>query len=232
MLNLEMLLVITDRSENETYVKLLRSHEIHLTLVALGRGTASKEILDMFTLEETEKAVLISASTSDKVSAVAKALHREFLLHKPGAGIALTIPLDAIGGTSTAHYLADETAVERKEYAMNTEESFDLIFVVTNEGYSSLAMDAAREKGATGGTVIHARGVGMEQAKKFFGICISEEKEILLIACRSGCRNQIMQAVIDGAGLDTKARSLVFSVPISSVAGLWTLLEQGEEAEG
>jgi len=232
MLNLAMLLVITNRSENENCVKLLQSQGVHLTLVALGRGTASKEILDMFTLEEAEKAILFAVSTDDKVRAAVKVLRREFLLHMPGAGIVLTIPLDAVGGASTAHYLADETAVERKEYAMNTEESFDLIFIITNEGYSSLAMEAARDGGATGGTVIHARGVGMEQAKKFFGISISDEKEILLIVCRSGCRNKIMQAVIDEAGLDTKARSLVFSVPIGSAAGLWTLREQEEGEEG
>jgi len=226
LLNLEMLIVIADRGESERYVKLFQAHGIHLTLAALGRGTASKKILDMFALEESAKAVLFSVSDSGRIGGAMKELRKEFLTRTPGAGVVLTIPLNAIGGSSTAHYLADETAVERKEYAMNTEESFDLIFVVTNEGYASLAMDAARDKGgATGGTVLHARGVGMEQAKKFFGISISEEKEILLIACRSACRNRIMQAVIDEAGLNTKARSLVFSVPISSAAGLWTLLD-------
>ncbi len=89
-----------------------------------------------------------------------------------------------------------------------------------------MAMDAARIKGgATGGTILHARGIGMEEAKKFFGISISDEKEVLLIACRSQCRNKIMQAIIEESGQNTKARSIVFSVPISSAAGLWILQE-------
>ena len=232
MLNLEMLLVITNRSETENYVSLFKSHGMPLTLAALGRGTASKEILSMFSLEDMEKAILFSVSSNERVNAAVKDLTRRFLIKTPGAGIVLTVPLNAIGGMSTAHYLADETLTERKEYSMLPEDSFDLIFVITNEGYSSLVMDAAREKGgATGGTVIHARGVGMEQAKKFFGISISDEKEILLIACRTENRNTIMQAIIDEAGLDTKARSLVFSVPISSAAGLWTLLKEDEEKQ-
>ncbi|MDR0491552.1 MAG: P-II family nitrogen regulator [Oscillospiraceae bacterium] len=229
MLNLEMLLVITNRDISENYVSLLGSHGIHLTLAALGKGTASKEILSMFAFEETGKAILLSISSSDKIKAAVNDLQRKFLIKAPGTGIVLTIPLNAVGGTATAHYLADETVIERKEYAMSTEESFDLIYVITNEGYSSLVMDAAKEKGgATGGTVIHARGVGTEQAKKFFGISISDEKEILLIACRSHCRNRIMQAIINETGLNTKARSLVFSVPVSSAVGLWTLYEGNE----
>ena len=232
MLNLEMLLVIINRSESERYVSLFQSHGIHLTMAALGRGTASKEILSMFALEKTEKAILLSVSHCEKIKAAVEDMQRKFLIETPGAGTVLTIPLNAIGGVSTAHYLADETVIERKEYTMidKDKESFDLIYVITNEGYSSLAMDIARDKGgATGGTVIRARGVGMEQAKKFFGISISDEKEILLIACHSEQRNRIMQAIIDEAGLDTKARSLVFSVPISSAAGLWTLLKEDEK---
>lgn len=228
MLNLEMLLAIINRDESETYVSLLGAHGIQLAFSTLGKGTASKEILSMFALEETGKAIMLSVSTVEKNGSAMKDLQRIFLSKKPGTGIALTIPLNAIGGLSTAHYFADETVIERKEYNnMSTEESFDLIYVITNEGYSSLVMDAAKNKGgATGGTAVHARGMGTEQAKKFFGISISDEKEILLIACRSVCRNRIMQAIIDEAGLDTKARSLVFSVPVSSAVGLWILQEE------
>ena len=233
MLNLEMLLVIVNRSESERYVGLFQSHGIHLTLATLGRGTASKEILSMFALEKTEKAILLSVSHCEKIKAAMEDLQRKFLIETPGAGTVLTIPLNSIGGVSTAHYIADETVIERKEYTMINKESFDLIYVITNEGYSSLVMDTARDKGgATGGTVIRARGVGMEQAKKFFGISISDEKEILLIACHSEQRNRIMQAIIDEAGLDTKARSLVFSVPVNSAAGLWTLLKEDETKSG
>ena len=230
MLNLEMLIIIINRNESERYVSLFQSRGIHLTLAALGWGTASKEILSMFALEKTEKAILLSVSHCEKIKAAVEDLQRKFLIETPGAGVVLTVPLNAIGGVSTAQYLADETVIERKEYAMIDKESFDLVYVITNEGYGSLAMDIARDKGgATGGTIIRARGVGMEQAKKFFGISISDEKEILLIACHSEQRNRIMQAIIDEAGLDTKARSLVFSVPISSAAGLWTLLKEDKK---
>ncbi|MCL2014009.1 MAG: P-II family nitrogen regulator [Oscillospiraceae bacterium] len=226
MLNLEVLLVIADREESENYVSELQSDGIHLTLAAFGQGTATKEILSMFSLEATEKAILFSVANSEKIGAAIRNLQKMFLSGAPGTGIAVSIPLNSICGESTAHYLADEKVIERKEYDMSFENDFDMIIVITNEGYSSTVMDAAKGKGyATGGTVIHARGIGMEESKKFFGITISDEKELMMIACRSGHRNRIMQSIIDEAGMNTKARSIVFSVPISSAAGLWTLQE-------
>ena len=233
MLNMEMLIVITDRSTSENFVHLFQAHGLPLTLAALGRGTAPPEILNTLLLEESEKTVFISVANSEKVHTTVKEINRDIGIRSPGTSIVLTVLLSSIGGESTAHYLAEEHAVERKEPPMSTEEAFELILVITNEGYGNFAMNAARENGgATGGTILHARGLGMEQAQKFFGISISDEKEILLIACRSRCRNRIMQAVTQKAGRGTKANAVVFSVPVSSVAGLWILQEQKEETCG
>ena len=39
---------------------------------------------------------------------------------------------------------------------------YDLLLVIANQGYTGSIMDAARAAGAGGGTVIHAKGTGME----------------------------------------------------------------------
>ena len=41
---------------------------------------------------------------------------------------------------------------------------YELLLVVANQGYTGSIMDAARTAGAGGGTVIHAKGTGMEGA--------------------------------------------------------------------
>ncbi|MDR1801173.1 MAG: P-II family nitrogen regulator [Lachnospiraceae bacterium] len=229
MLNVEMLIVITDRSAAEDFVQLFQEHALPLTLAAHGKGTATREMLDMFSLEESRKSVLISVAGHDKIRHVMRDITRKLGIASPGTSVVFAIPLSSIGGSATSHHLADDKAIERKEYSMSTDAAFELIVVITNEGYSGMVMDAAREKGgATGGTILHARGIGSEKAQKFFGISISDEKEMLLIACRSRCRNKIMQAIIEEAGNASKARSIVFSVPISCVAGLWTLEDDDE----
>ena len=81
-------------------------------------------------------------------------------------------------------------------------------------------MDDAREAGAHGGTIIHAKGTGMEAAEKFMGVSLAAEKEIIFIVTKSEEKNAIMQAVMKDAGLDTKAKAIAFSVPVNDTAGL------------
>ena len=81
-------------------------------------------------------------------------------------------------------------------------------------------MDAARAAGATGGTAVHAKGTGTELAKKFFGVSIAAEKELIFILTREETRVPIMKAIMARAGMQTEAQSLVFSLPVSGIAGL------------
>ena len=83
-----------------------------------------------------------------------------------------------------------------------------------------MVMDAARGAGAYGGTVIHAKGTGMEQAEKFMGVSLAAEKEMIFIVAKKEQKNDIMKAVMEQAGLDTKAKSIVFSLPVTDTAGL------------
>ena len=81
-------------------------------------------------------------------------------------------------------------------------------------------MDAARSAHAPGGTVIHAKGTGAEHARKFLGISLAEEKEMIFIVVRSDRKNEIMKAIMKQAGPGTPAGAVLFSLPVTSVAGL------------
>ena len=71
----------------------------------------------------------------------------------------------------------------------------ELIVVIAEQGYTDLIMSAAREAGAYGGTVIHAKGTGMEFAEKFMGVSLAAEKEIVLIVAKTAQKNDIMKAI-------------------------------------
>ena len=97
---------------------------------------------------------------------------------------------------------------------------YELVIVIANQGYIELVMDAARGAGAYGGTVLHAKGTGMEQAEKFLGVSLAAEKEIILIVAKKEQKNDIMKAVMEQAGMESKAKSIVFSLPVTDTAGL------------
>lgn len=55
--------------------------------------------------------------------------------------------------------------------------NFELILALTNRGCSDEVMAAARLAGATGGTLLHARMLGSQEAEHFLGIQLQKEKE-------------------------------------------------------
>lgn len=96
----------------------------------------------------------------------------------------------------------------------------DLIIAIVNHGYSDELMNTARAAGASGGTVLSARGQTHEGAIKFFGISVQDEKELILILSSREKKASIMRAVCEAHGLNTKAQGLVFSLPVENVMGL------------
>ena len=80
-------------------------------------------------------------------------------------------------------------------------------------------MDAARAAGARGGTVLHGKGTGAEQVKKFYNITIAEEKEVVLIVAKTEEKTEIMRSILQKAGPDTPAKAIAFSLPTTEVAG-------------
>ena len=55
----------------------------------------------------------------------------------------------------------------------------EVIFCIVNAGFAEAVMDAAREVGARGGTVLHASDTANAEAEKIFGVTIQPEKEII-----------------------------------------------------
>ena len=102
------------------------------------------------------------------------------------------------------------------------------LVVIANQGYTELVMDAAREVHAAGGTVIHAKGTGTENAQQFLGVTLVPEKEMLFIVVKSEQKNSIMRAIMEKAGLESKAQSIVFSLPVTDTAGMRLMEEMGE----
>ena len=105
----------------------------------------------------------------------------------------------------------------------NTE--YELLVTIANAGYIETIMDAARSADAPGGTVIHAKGTGAEHAKRFLGISLAEEKEMIFIVVRKRQKNAIMKAIMEQAGTNSPAGGIIFSLPVTSTAGLRMLEE-------
>ena len=211
---------IVDRKVAKKYLELYKENEQHVMFVTLGSGTAANEILDYLGLENTEKAVIFSVQEESAWEKTKKQLQQKLKIDAPGGGIAFTIPLSSVGGKKTLQFLLEGQDYQKEEESTLKDTVHELIVVIADQGNSELIMDAARGAGAYGGTVIHAKGTGMEQAEKFMGVSLAAEKEMIFIVTKKEQKNEIMKAIMEKAGLDSWAKSIVFSLPVTDTAGL------------
>ena len=109
---------------------------------------------------------------------------------------------------------------------------YEVIICVVNSGFSENVMDAARELGARGGTVIRGRGTANAEAETLYGIAIQPEKEIVMILVDSSIKDAILHALYKSVGLNTPGQGIAFSMPVEDVVGLnTTTLESFDNTE-
>ena len=220
MSELSLMVTITSRKAARKFIGFYEDMGLPVSFTTLGNGTAASEILDYFGLDGSEKSVMFHVITSDKWKEVKRQLRLKMNIDIPGIGIAFLVPLSSIGGMKALNFLTAGQEFKKGEESSLKDTKYELLVTISNQGYSELIMDAARKVHAAGGTVIHAKGTGMEMAEKFMGVSLASEKELVLIVVKTEQKNAIMQAIMKDAGLNTKAKSIAFSLPVTDTAGL------------
>jgi len=243
---LMLMFFIIDWQKSHIISDIFVEEDVRFYFVTKGVGTANSEILDLLGIGAGEKAVALCLEQPVLVPVLLKEVRKKLGFYTPGTGIAFTVPLSAINdpvllvfkqsvlkNEKIAEELEERAQSARSRRAANSKEGenmesdntsrekfkFDLIFAIVNHGYSDEFMNTAREAGASGGTVINARGQAHEGAVKFFGIAVQDEKEIILILTTHEKKVAIMKAVSEAHGLNSKAHGIVFSVPVENVIG-------------
>ena len=229
MSELYLLTTIAERRLLPKFISLYQEKGLAVNLITLGHGTVSGARAAMF-LGQSEKAVCFALVTAELWREAKRALRQTLRIDVPGVGVAFTVPLSSIGGRRELKFLLGEQSFTRGEESVMRGTDRELIVVISNQGYNDMVMDAAREAGAYGGTVVHARGTGMERAERFLGISLASEKDMIFIVAKTKQRDAIMRKVMQKAGMETPAKAIAFSLPVSDTAGL-RLMEDEEETE-
>lgn len=99
-------------------------------------------------------------------------------------------------------------------------EGYKLIAAILPKGSTGEVMEAAREAGAEGGTILLARGTGVHEARRFFGISVSSERELLLVLVEPEKAQDVLNAVMRAGRLDEPARGIAFVLSVDEVTGI------------
>ncbi len=103
---------------------------------------------------------------------------------------------------------------------MENKTLYSLIISIVNRGFSDEVMDAARDAGAKGGTIMYGHGAGLRETETFFGISIHPEKELVIILASNETKNTIMQSIIKRVGMDSEGAGITFALPVTNVEGI------------
>ena len=222
MSELYFMMTITSREMLPKFLAAYDKNNLPIGFVSLGYGTAKDDILDMLGLVRSEKAVGMTVVTGESWKESKQYLRKKMYIDVPDTGISFIIPMSSIGGKRELAFLTAGQNYRKGEESVMKDTTMELLVVVSNQGHNDLVMDAARGAGAYGGTVIHARGTGMNQAELFFGVSLASEKDLTFIVTKKNQRNAIMSAIMKEAGMETPAQSIVFSLPVTDAVGLNT----------
>ncbi|MGD9560244.1 MAG: hypothetical protein AB7V55_06545 [Oscillospiraceae bacterium] len=216
-IQLNLLGLVCDRDKREKVVDLLQRHHSFFNLSVPGKGTANSRILGYLGLGETEKSVFFCVMPAPMAHRMLNELDQLFDFKKPGHGVAYLTSIHEGCYHRPVHLAGEENdggeTVEQQSL-------HDLIMVILSRGYTEEVMDVARRAGATGGTVLHARGCGLAGAEKFFGVTIQPEKEMLMILAKRDISCAIMGAIADETGPGTDANAISFSMAVNDVRGI------------
>lgn len=228
---LEALITIMDYSLNEQLVELFEEYDIPVALLTPGSGSAKSSIYEILGYGGPKKVISITPLTSRMAKDFMGQLCKRFNLSKPGTGIACTIRLSSITSTlaKILHQADENKEIGSEEMTVAPTEQYHLIVSIVNTGQFDQVMEAAKKAGATGGTLVHARGLGSKEAIKYLGITIQPEKDLVLILAPESKKLAIMESIKKEVGLTTPGMGICFSLPVSSAIGVESPVENFNE---
>ncbi|HKK06474.1 MAG: P-II family nitrogen regulator [Gammaproteobacteria bacterium] len=99
---------------------------------------------------------------------------------------------------------------------------FKLIIAFVEDEKTDAVMQAAREEGATGATVInHARGEGLKASKTFFGLSLETQRDMLLFLVEEHLSRKILEKIAAVGEFDsTPGTGIAFQIDVEDAVGV------------
>ena len=97
---------------------------------------------------------------------------------------------------------------------------FAAVMAVVPLDKEAVVVTAAKAAGATGATVLEARGTGAKEALTFFGLALEERYNLVLTLVNEDLVEAVLAAIKEAADMKAPGHGIAFAMPITSVVGL------------
>ncbi len=103
---------------------------------------------------------------------------------------------------------------------------FKVILASVKTDITDTVVDAAKAAGATGATIIPARGTGMREAKTFFGLSLEAPTDIIMFLLEEHIVNAVLAVIAKAGKFDKPGTGIAFVLPVETVIGLESQMER------
>ncbi len=107
---------------------------------------------------------------------------------------------------------------------------FKIILASVKTDLTDQIVDSAKQAGATGATIIPARGTGIREAKTFFGLSLEAQTDIIMFLLEENLVDTVLQTIGDAGQFDKPGTGIAFVLPVDQVIGLESQIEKFTEA--
>jgi nitrogen regulatory protein PII len=103
---------------------------------------------------------------------------------------------------------------------------FKVVFAPVKTHKTDSIVDAAKAAGATGATIIPARGTGMREAKTFFGLTLEDQTDIVMFLLEEHIVKPVLEAIKTAGEFDKPGTGIAFVIPVEETIGLESQMEK------
>ena len=106
---------------------------------------------------------------------------------------------------------------------------FKLILSPVKTDITDHIVDAAKGAGATGATIIPARGTGIHEAKTFFGLFLEAQTDIVLLLVEEHLVAKILDTIKEAGEFHKPGTGIAFVLSVEHVVGLESQMAKFKE---
>jgi nitrogen regulatory protein PII len=99
---------------------------------------------------------------------------------------------------------------------------FKLLIALVEDHKTDAVLDAAREAGATGATVLNqARGEGVKKSKTFFGLSLDTQRDMVMFLVEEHMSRKILEKIAEVGEFDAKpGTGIAFQIDVEDAVGV------------
>ena len=106
---------------------------------------------------------------------------------------------------------------------------FKLILSSVKADITDSIVDAAKGAGATGATIIPARGTGIHEAKTFFGLSLEAQTDIVMLLVEEHLVGKVLDSIKAAGEFHKPGTGIAFVLPVENVVGLESQMDRFKE---